>query len=75
VHNLSIEEVVIAPRSVWQSPYVERVIGTPRRELLDHTLVLNEPHLRWPASQQTQCSRGSNSTAAQPGRRRALRSG
>jgi putative transposase len=47
VKNLGIEEVVTARRSPWQSPYVERVIGTLRRELLDHASVLNERHLRW----------------------------
>ncbi len=44
--SLGIEEVVIAPRSPWQSPYVERVIGSIRRECLDHVIVLNERHLR-----------------------------
>ena len=43
---LEIEEVIIAPRSPWQSPYVERVIGTLRRECLDHVVVLSESHLR-----------------------------
>ena len=43
---LDIEEVVIAPRSPWQSPYVERVIGTLRRECLDHVVVLGISHLR-----------------------------
>ena len=43
---LEIEEVVIAPRSPWQSPYVERVIGTLRRECLDHVVVLGQAHLR-----------------------------
>jgi hypothetical protein len=47
IHNLGVEEAVIAPRSPWQSPYVERVIGTFRRELLDNVIVLNEAHLRW----------------------------
>ena len=46
VRRLGIEEVVIARRSPWQSPYVERVIGTLRRELLDHVIVMNEGHLR-----------------------------
>jgi transposase InsO family protein len=43
---LGIEEVVIAPHSPWQNPYVERVIGTQRRECLDHVVVLGEAHLR-----------------------------
>jgi hypothetical protein len=46
IHNLGVKEVMIAPRSPWQSPYVERVIGTFRRELLDHVIVMNEGHLR-----------------------------
>jgi transposase InsO family protein len=46
VKNMSINEVLIAPRSPWQSPYVERVIGTLRRELLDQVIILSEQHLR-----------------------------
>jgi transposase InsO family protein len=46
VKALEIEEVVTAPRCPWQSPYVERVIGTLRRECLDHVIVLGEGHLR-----------------------------
>ena len=38
--------MLTAARSPWQSPYVERVIGTLRRELLDHVVVMNERHLR-----------------------------
>jgi len=41
-----IAEVLTAPRSPWQNPFVERVIGTIRRELLDHVIILNEGHLR-----------------------------
>jgi len=43
---MGIAEVLIAPRSPWQNPYVERVIGSIRRDLLDHVIVLNEQHLR-----------------------------
>ena len=34
------------PRSPWQNPYVERLIGSIRRECLDHVIVLHERHLR-----------------------------
>jgi len=46
VKHMGIEEVVTAPRSPWQNPYAERVIGSIRRECLDHVIVLNERHLR-----------------------------
>jgi putative transposase len=46
VGRMGIEEVKTAPRSPWQSPYVERVIGSIRRDALDHVIVLNERHLR-----------------------------
>jgi transposase InsO family protein len=46
VQNLDTEEVVVARRSPWQSPYVERVIGALRRELVDHAIVMNKRHLR-----------------------------
>jgi putative transposase len=45
VRNIGIEEVLIAPRSPWQNPYIERLIGSLRRECLDHVIVLNERHL------------------------------
>ena len=45
IAHLGIEEVVIAYRSPWQSPYVERLIGSIRRECLDHMIVFNEAHL------------------------------
>ena len=46
VEAMGIEEVLIAPRSPWQNPYVERMIGTLRRDCLDHVIVLDERHLR-----------------------------
>ena len=46
VKNLGIKEVLTAARSPWQNPYVERLIGSIRRECLDRVIVLNEQHLR-----------------------------
>jgi putative transposase len=46
VERLGIREVLTAPRAPWQNPFVERVIGSIRRECLDHFLILNEAHLR-----------------------------
>jgi len=46
VHGLGIREVLTAPRSPWQNPYVERLIGSIRRECLDHVIIVNESHLR-----------------------------
>src|SRR5436190_13476944 len=43
---MDIKEVLTAPRSPWQNPFVERVIGSIRRECLDHVIVFNEWHLR-----------------------------
>jgi putative transposase len=45
VADLGIEEVLAAPGSPWQRAYVERVIGTIRRECLDHVIVFNEASL------------------------------
>lgn len=45
IKHLGIEEVVIAPRSPWQNPFAERVIGSIRHECLDHLIVINEAHL------------------------------
>jgi transposase InsO family protein len=44
--TLDIREAVIAPRSPWQNAYAERVIGSIRRECLDHVVVIGERHLR-----------------------------
>jgi len=46
VHSLGIKQVVTARRSPWQNGYVERVIGSIRRECTDHIIVFNENHLR-----------------------------
>ena len=46
VRDLGIREVLSTPRSPWQRPYVERVIGSIRRECLDHLIVFNETALR-----------------------------
>jgi putative transposase len=46
VKAMGIEEVLTAPRSPWQNPYVERLIGSLRRECLDHIIIFNESHLR-----------------------------
>jgi putative transposase len=46
VKGMQVEEVVTAPHSPYQNPYAERVIGSIRRECLDHLIVLNEDHLR-----------------------------
>jgi transposase InsO family protein len=46
IAGLGIADVVSRPLSPWQNPYVERVIGSIRRECLDHVIVLNERHLR-----------------------------
>jgi putative transposase len=46
VRNMGIEQVITAPRSPWQNPYCERLIGSIRRECLDHVIVMNERHLR-----------------------------
>ena len=46
VRNLGIEEVLSAPRSPWQRAYIERVIGSIRRECIDHVIVFNEESLR-----------------------------
>ena len=44
--NMDIEEVIIAPRAPWQNPYVERLIGSVRRECLNHVIVFGQGHLR-----------------------------
>ena len=43
---MDIKEVLTAPRSPWQNAYVERFIGSARRECLDHVLVFNATGLQ-----------------------------
>ena len=43
--EMGIEDVLTAPRSPWQNPYVERLVGSIRRECLDHVIVFNEASL------------------------------
>jgi transposase InsO family protein len=43
---MGIRDRPISPRSPWQNPYVERLIGTLRRDCLDHILIFGEQHLR-----------------------------
>jgi putative transposase len=46
VNGMGIAEVLTAPHSPWQNPFAERLIGSIRRECLNHVLVLSERHLR-----------------------------
>jgi putative transposase len=46
VRAMGITEIITAPRSPWQNPYVERLIGSIRRECLDHVIIFSERHLR-----------------------------
>jgi len=45
IRNFVLEDTPTAPRSPWQNPICERVIGTLSRECLDHMIILNEKHL------------------------------
>lgn len=40
------KQVLSAPRSPWQNPFVERFVGSLRRDCLDHVIALNERQLR-----------------------------
>jgi putative transposase len=46
IESMGIRQVLISAQSPWQNPYVERVIGSIRRECLDHRIIFSEKHLR-----------------------------
>ena len=46
VSEMGIHEILTAARSPWQNAYVERFIGTVRRECLDHLIIFNESSLK-----------------------------
>src|SRR6266851_3229587 len=46
VAGMCIAEVITSPSSPWQNPYAERLIGSLRRECLDHVIVLSQAHLQ-----------------------------
>jgi transposase InsO family protein len=46
LRTMGIRDRPVAPRSPWQNAYVERLIGSIRRECLDHMIVFGEAHLR-----------------------------
>ena len=46
VSALGMEPLLTAYRSLWQNGYAERLIGSVRRECLDHLIIMHENHLR-----------------------------
>ena len=46
LRTLGIRDRPTSPRSPWQNAYVERLIGSVRRECVDHVVVFGEQHLR-----------------------------
>ena len=46
IPSMGIEEVLTAPQSPWQNPYVERLIGSIRGDCLNHFVILNARHLK-----------------------------
>ena len=46
IQAIGIEQIMTAPRSPWQNPFCERLIGSIRRDCLNHVIILGELHLR-----------------------------
>jgi putative transposase len=46
IQSLGMQEILTALRSQWQNPYAERLIGSIRRECLNHYIILNARHLK-----------------------------
>jgi len=46
LRDMGITEVLTAPQSPWQNPFAERLVGSIRRECVDHVIVAGEKHLR-----------------------------
>src|SRR5215472_17097319 len=46
ISSMGIEELLTAPWSPWQNPHVERLIGSIRRDCLNHFVILNAKHLK-----------------------------
>jgi transposase InsO family protein len=46
IRSLGVKEVLTAPQSPWQNAYAERLIGSIRRECLNHFVILNAKHLK-----------------------------
>lgn len=44
--SMGVREVLISPQSPWQNPFVDRLVGSLRRECLDHMIIFGENHLR-----------------------------
>jgi len=45
IRNLGFDQILAAPRSPWQNAYVQRLIGSIRRECLDHVMIVSDNHL------------------------------
>jgi putative transposase len=46
LRDMGITEVLAAPQSPWQNPFAERLVGSIRRECVDHVIALGEKHVR-----------------------------